>query len=158
MTDRSASPPLHRFAHRLVVRYADTDAQGHVYFANYLTYFDEGLTGYFHAVGLPPKVMVAEEGVDLVYAKTEVTYRGASYVEDPLDIRCRIVRFGRTSFTTDAAIHRGDGGAPLALATLVNVCVDAKTLRPTAVPLRLREAVRAYEGDVEDAATADPAG
>ena len=140
----------HRFAHRLVVRYADTDAQGHVYFANYLTYCDEGLTGYFHAIGLPPKVMVAEEGVDLVYAKTEVRYRGASYVEDPLDVRVRIVRFGRTSFTADAAIHRGDEAEPRAAATLVSVCVDAQSLRPVPVPERLRAAVRAYEGEVAE--------
>jgi acyl-CoA thioester hydrolase len=136
----------HRFCHRLVVRYADTDAQGHVYFANYLTYCDEALTGYFHAIGLPPKELVAEEGVDLVYARTEVRYRGSSYAEDPLDIHARIARLGRTSFTGEAAIYRGDAPDPLATATLVSVCIDPTTHRPVPIPARLRTLVHAYEG------------
>nr|NIO70902.1 acyl-CoA thioesterase [Anaerolineae bacterium] len=29
----------------------ETDAQGHVFFGHYLTYFDIGLTEYMHAIG-----------------------------------------------------------------------------------------------------------
>ena len=48
----SPEPPArHRYALPLTVRYADTDAQGHVFFANYLTYADEGLTGYLAEIG-----------------------------------------------------------------------------------------------------------
>ncbi|HJK96949.1 MAG TPA: thioesterase family protein [Polyangiaceae bacterium LLY-WYZ-14_1] len=144
--------PRPRFSHRLVVRYADTDAQGHVYFANYLTYCDEALTGYFHAIGLPPKELVSRDGVDLVYARTEVRYRGSSYVEDRLDIHARISRLGRTSFTSEAVIHRAAAPDLLATATLVSVCVDPATHRPAPVPERLRALVHAYEGPgaVED--------
>jgi acyl-CoA thioester hydrolase len=43
----------YRFIHTIQVRYADTDAQGHVYFSNYLTYFDEAHTAYLREIGFP---------------------------------------------------------------------------------------------------------
>ena len=45
------------------VRYADTDAQGHVFFSNYLIYFDQGLTDYLKAIGYGYDAML-DDGFD----------------------------------------------------------------------------------------------
>lgn len=52
-----------RFKTAVKVRYADTDAQGHVYFANYLVYFDIGTTDYMKAIGYSYEKLL-EEGYD----------------------------------------------------------------------------------------------
>jgi hypothetical protein len=40
-----------KFYYPVKVRFVETDAQGHVFFGHYLTYFDVGLTEYMHAIG-----------------------------------------------------------------------------------------------------------
>jgi acyl-CoA thioester hydrolase len=133
-----------RFWFELKVRYADTDAQGHVYFANYLTYFDEAFTGYLHVLGCPPRELI-ESGIDVVYRDAHVEYLGRCMFEDVLRIGVRMDRLGNTSFTTAYVIEKGDPGDVVARGTLTNVCVDVRSMQKTPVPDRLREAVARYE-------------
>lgn len=133
-----------RFWLDLKVRYADTDAQGHVFFANYLTFFDEGLTGYMHAIGCPPKVLVAS-GVDIVYRDAHCEYLGRSLFEDVLCIGVRMDRVGRTSFTTAYVIEKGDPAEIVAKGTLTNVCVSTTTMSKCEVPDVLRHAAERFE-------------
>ena len=135
--------PRPRYWFELVVRYADTDAQGHVYFANYLTYFDEAFTGYLHAIGYPPKQMLGD-GVDVVYRDAQCEYLGSGRFEDRLRIGVRAERFGNTSFTLACLIER-DGDA-VARGRLTNVCVDHATMTKVPVPEAFRAAVQAFEG------------
>lgn len=142
--------PATRHRHRLVVRYADTDAQGHVYFANYLTFLDEALTDYLVAIGAPPRVLLEEEGCDFVYADAQVTYRGSCTFQDLLDVAIRVERVGRTSLTMRGEVRRAPGdeggdGVVLAEGRLVQVCVDGRTHRPIEVPARLRAAIEGRE-------------
>ena len=51
----------------LPVRFAETDAQGHTFFANYRTFCDEALTYGLSATGCDYTTMEAEEGVMFVY-------------------------------------------------------------------------------------------
>lgn len=135
--------PQPRYWFELVVRYADTDAQGHVYFANYLTYFDEAFTGYLHAVGYPPKRMI-EDGVDVVYRDAQCEYLGSCRFEDRLRIGVRSERFGTTSFTLGYVID--NAGEVVARGRLTNVCVDREAMTKVEVPAAFREAVTAFEG------------
>jgi acyl-CoA thioester hydrolase len=130
-----------RYWFELPVRYADTDAQGHVYFANYLTFFDEAFTGYLHAIGCAPKALLAA-GVDVVYRDAQCEYLGRSRFEDRLAIGVRMERIGSTSFTTAYVARIGD--ALVARGRLTNVCVDARSMNKVAVPDMLRDAVARY--------------
>jgi acyl-CoA thioester hydrolase len=140
MSSQSQDEP--RFYKTLEVRYADTDAQGHVFFANYLTYFDEAFTGYLHAIGCPPRALV-ESGVDVVYRDAHCEYLGRSLFEDVLRIGVTMDRIGNTSFTTRYVIEKD--AELIARGTLTNVCVDAKTLTKVPVPDVIRDAVARYE-------------
>jgi acyl-CoA thioesterase FadM len=51
----------------LPVRFADTDAQGHTFFANYRTVCAQALTYGLSATGCDYTTMEAEEGVMFVY-------------------------------------------------------------------------------------------
>ncbi len=141
MSDQDVRP---RFWLPLTVRYADTDAQGHVYFANYLTFFDEGMTGYLHAIGCSPRSLL-EAGVDVVYRDARCEFLGRSLFEDVLRIGVRMARIGNTSFTTEYVIERGDPAEVVARGTLTNVCVAVDTMKKVSVPQHIRDAARHFE-------------
>ena len=133
---------LHRYALPLTVRYADTDAQGHVFFANYLTYADEGLTGYLAAIGCSYSALEAID-LDIVYAASSCQHRGSAKFGEVLAVHTAIIRLGRTSLTTSVQVCRG--ADILAEIELVSVVVTRTGLSPAPVPDILRSAVARFE-------------
>jgi acyl-CoA thioester hydrolase len=129
-----------RFSHPLTVRYADTDAQGHVFFANYATFMDEGLTHLLVRVGLPYDRLEAEHGVMCVFAATQSRFHSRTFFGDVLQVGVTVARLGQTSFTTRYEIKRPDGTLA-ATGELVSVCLDAGTREKVAVPEVLRAAL-----------------
>ena len=119
-----------------------------MFFANYLTYFDEAFTGYLHAIGCAPRTLVAS-GVDVVYRDAHCEYLGRSMFEDVLRIGVRMQRVGNTSFTTSYIIEKNEPPEVVARGTLTNVCVDTETMQKTAVPTVLREAMERYDQGAE---------
>lgn len=144
----------HRYALALKVRYADTDAQGHVFFANYLTYADEGLTGYLEAIGCSYRSL-GEQGLDLVYAASRCTHRGSARFGDTLQIHTAITKLGNTSVTCSVEVCRAD--ELLAEIELVSVMVDRSTLSPRTIPDMLRQATERFESRASPGAPADAA-
>ena len=129
------------FEYPMQVRFADTDAQGHVYFANYLTYCDEALAAYMRHLGCPWQRLV-EAGVDMLYRNATCEYRGSVRFEEVVRIEPTIAKIGRTSVTSRYVL-RGHDGAVIANAELTSVCIDLATREPTRVPDLLRDAVAA---------------
>jgi acyl-CoA thioester hydrolase len=153
----------YRFYHPLRVRYAETDAQGHVFFGHYLSYFDVGLIEYMRAIGYPYSDMVAS-GVDMYYVEANCQYKGRAYFDDLLHVHTRIGQIGNTSLAFKFAVCRAmpvshvhddaQGGADekqpgnelIATGKIVAVTVDVETERPIRVPEDLREAASRFEG------------
>lgn len=135
----------YRFHWPIKVRYVEVDAQGHVFFGHYLTYFDVALVEYMRAIGHPYSDMIAS-GIDMFYAHAECDYRGRARFEDTLSVHARIGHIGNTSFTFEFAIFAQPGEAPIATGRIVAVAVDVDSERPVRVPDALRAAVRQYEG------------
>ena len=69
----------------LTVRYAETDAQGVVHHANYLTWFEEGRSEFLRQQGCFYSDM-EREGFFVIVAKAIVEYRAPSYYEDRITI------------------------------------------------------------------------
>ncbi len=134
----------HRFAHDMSVRFADTDAQGHMFFANYFTFCDEALSAYMRAIGFPWQRLL-ELGVDMFYVNASCDFKGRARFETQLAVHARIGRLGTTSFTSEYAVYDGDGDAPIAEARLVSVCVTHPGGDKTRIPDELRDAVARYE-------------
>lgn len=134
----------YQFFHPVKVRYVEVDAQRHVFFGHYLTYFDIALVEYMRAVGHPYSDMIAS-GVDMFYAKAECDYKGRARFEDLLHVHARTGHIGTTSFTFEFAIYKQPASELIATGTIVAVAVDVEFERPTRVPDALREAVASYE-------------
>ena len=135
----------YRFYQPLRVRYSETDAQGHVFFGNYLNYFDIGLLEYTRAVGYTYQDMLAS-GVDMFYVESGCQYKGRAYFDDLLHVHTRIGHIGNTSFAFEFAIYRQPADELIATGRITAVAVDTQTEQPIRVPDELREAVARFEG------------
>lgn len=131
-----------KFKTSVRVRYADTDAQGHVYFANYLVYFDTGTTDYMKAVGYSYERLL-EEGYDFFTVEALCRYRGEAFFDDELQVATRISTIGNSSFTFQLALFKGD--VLIADGHIVNVMIDRNSKKPVRVPESFRKAVSVFE-------------
>ena len=140
------------FAHRraVEVRFADTDAMGHVNNAAYLTYCEIARAAYYEAVTgepLPLGVHGAEEG--MILAEVRMTYRAPAFYGETLTVETRVVRIGTSSFSMEHRITAPEsryGPARLiATADSVLVSYDYAGERPIPVPDRLRRGIETFE-------------
>ncbi len=136
--------PKYRFYHPIRVRYVEVDAQQHVFFGYYYTYFDVALVEYMRAIGFDYPAMVAS-GVDMFYVASECQYKGRARFDDLLHVHARIGHIGNSSFTFEFAVYKQPTDELIATGKIVAVAVDAGTERPVRVPDALREAVGRFE-------------
>ncbi len=134
-----------RFHHDLRVRFGETDAQGIVFNAHYLTYFDVAWTEYFRALGLPYQDLVGL-GADTVLARITVEFKSSAKFDDLIEIYTRISRIGNSSLTFDFEIYPRGEDRLVAAASSLYVCVDPKALQPIRVPEELRRRIGSFEG------------
>ena len=139
------------FGHRVVidVRFADTDAMGHVNNAVYLTYCEMARIRYWTDVTGDP-VAAGQEGAEsLILAEARITYRAPVFHGEAVTVESRATHIGRSSFTLE---HRLTAATPngaarlVALSDSVLVRYDYGTGRPVALGEAFVAAIEAYEG------------
>jgi acyl-CoA thioester hydrolase len=133
--------------YRRKVRYSDTDAQGNVFNANYLRYFDDTITDYFDAIGLPPDTFTAS-GHDIVLARAEVDYLGPARIGDVLVTGARVASIGTTSVRFAVETRNEASGAQVVRGMLVQVVVDAATFEKKPVPAFFIQAIERLQGSL----------
>jgi acyl-CoA thioester hydrolase len=139
------------FAHWVMidVRFADTDAMGHVNNAVYLTYCEMARIRYWSDVTGEPVALGHEGAESLILAEARITYRAPVYHGEIVTVETRATHIGRSSFTLE---HRLTAcvsqGAPRLVATSDSVMVryDYQTERPAALGPRFIEAIETFEG------------
>ena len=89
----------------LTVRYMEVDAQGVVFNAWYLTYFDEAMSAFLTARGLPYAKMI-EAGYDVQLVRSEIDWRSGLRWQDTAEVAVSTARIGRTSFALDFEVRR----------------------------------------------------
>ncbi len=133
-----------KFFEPLRVRFAETDSQGHVFFGNYLTYFDEALTQYQHAIGCTYQD-VLDLGLDYFYAHSECDYKSRAFFEEVLNVHARAGQIGNSSITFEFAAFKARNDELVATGKIVAVVIDPQTKKPVPVPDIFRDAVARYE-------------
>ncbi len=90
------------------MRYAETDAQGVVHHANYLTWFEEGRSDYLRQVGMN-YTSFEEAGFFVIVAHAEVDYRAPAFYEDRITITTHLSKVRRRlmEFTYEAVNQDG---------------------------------------------------
>lgn len=137
------------FRHALQVRHADTDAQGHVFFGNYLVYFDEALGAYLRSIGFAWDQLVAA-GLDFVYVGSQCSFKASAHAGDNLETYARVSHIGNSSLTAEFQTVRAESSQLLAEGQLTAVLVDTENRRPVRVPDEFRRAIDRFETGMSD--------
>ncbi|MDO8670746.1 MAG: thioesterase family protein [Dehalococcoidia bacterium] len=124
------------------VRFADTDADGGVYFANYLTFFSGARHDLFREVGINLRRLADEDGQRLLGVEVNCRFRSMAYFDDLLTVRVRVERLGNTSLAFSFEIVRPDENGETLIATggTTQVVVDRQN-KPVTIPPWMREAL-----------------
>ncbi len=124
MTQRTETWPAFRAVAvaEVVVPYADTDAQGRVYYGRYVRYLDEGRFRLWAAAGFDEAGLRRLEHAT-VLARLEIDYHAPAAFHDRLRVAVAIESLGRTSIVLRYAVTHADG-RPVLDARQVTVHVD----------------------------------
>ena len=133
------------FAYRQRVRYGETDLQAVVYYANYLLYAEVGRVAYLRQLGIDYQRDLIARGLDFTIGEASVRYQAPLRFDDEYDIRVRVGRIRRVSWTFDYAIDRADG-VRCATASTVQVIIDGATKRPVRIPAELLATLERAKG------------
>lgn len=133
------------FFHPFRVRYSEIDAQGVVFNAHYLTYYDTGTTEYFRWIGWDQLADAKVSGIDFHVAKSVVEYKVPIRLDQDIEVGARVGRFGNSSMTIELAIFAKGADTLLATGELIWVYVDQKTHQSVRIPDRIRQMFAARE-------------
>jgi acyl-CoA thioester hydrolase len=120
------------------VRYAETDAEGVVYYANHFVYMEVGRVNYLRAQGFDPSLWNHSEW-GIVVVEACCRYRSPARFDDLLLVRTWPEDVRRTSFAFVYEIVYAGDGRSIADGRTVQVSVDLDSMRPIRLPPQVRE-------------------
>ena len=129
----------------LRVRYAETDAQGIVYYANYFVWFEVGRVNYLREVGLGSEWRHAEN-TTFVIAEATCRYHAPARFDDRLRVRTWVSEVKTRSFRFAYEVHNQDSGALLAEGETTQVVMDSTTFEPRSMTPEFRKRLFAQPG------------
>jgi len=137
----------YNFSTEIIVRFAETDAQGIAHHASFVVWFEVARVAYLteHAGGY---LAIQAQGIEALTTAVEARYHRAAYFDDRLRIWTRCVDIRGARFRYEYAIERPrtDGTAELiAEGSTSHATVDSATRRPTRVLASFAEAVARAE-------------
>jgi len=125
---------------RVRVRYAETDAERVVYYANHFVYMEVGRVNYFRALGFDP-ASLDRSGRGIVIIEATCRYHSPARFDDPLLIRAWVDEVKRSSFQFAYEIWHEADRRLIAEGRTVQVVVDLQTMRPIRIPQEMRDAI-----------------
>jgi acyl-CoA thioester hydrolase len=125
------------------VRYNETDAQGVVFYGNYLIYYDVSLNEFLRWLGYDYKNQPKHTGTDFHVVKASAEYAAPLRFEDEFEVGVRISRIGRASIAFETALFPKGAETPSATGEIVWVNADQSTGKSAPVPETLRMLVEA---------------
>ena len=127
------------------IRYAETDAQGIVFYGNYLTFFDTAVYEYLRWLPFDFMGHVKNTGTDFHTVHASVDFYAPARFDDRIEAGVRTRRIGRTSLTFAVEIFLGDAARSLAKGELVWVNTDQAAHRSVELPPNLVGRIRDRE-------------
>lgn len=135
----------------IVVRFADTDAMGHVNNAKYLTYCEIARIRYWTDITGEPIALGTEGAESLILAEARITYRAPAFHGEVVTVETRAKRIGTSSFTLEhrlLACVRGEEPRLVAVSESILVRYDYASANPVALSETHVSAIESFEGRV----------
>ena len=127
-----------KFAINVRVYYEDTDAGGVVYHSNYLNYYERCRTEWLRSLGYQQNELTTKLGVIFVVKNVAIDYLKPAKFDDELIVSAQVVKQSKASMVFEQTITTSNNKEQLVnKASVVIVCVDAKTFKTTAIPKQL---------------------
>ena len=132
----------YNFSTEILVRFAETDAQGIAHRASFVVWLEVARVAYLaeHAGGY---LAIQAQGIEALTTAVEVNYHRAACFEDRLRVWTRCVDIRGARFRYEYAVERE--GELVADGSTSHATVNASTRRPTRVPAWFAEAVATAE-------------
>lgn len=121
------------FSEIVKVRFSDMDAQGHLYFANYMVYADEVLGAYMEELGLG--ALNPHKAPCLIFTiKINCDYRNEIGGNGDVKVCVGYSRLGGSSADAVFELYNNADGVLLAKGGLTQVFVDPETRKSMPIP------------------------
>ena len=111
-----------------------------MYHANYLKFAERARTEMLRLLGLDHPQLARQDGAAFAVRRRAIDYRAPARLDDPLEVRTRLLGLRGASIALSQRVCRGDDGAVLADLEIRLVMLDRR-LRPERLPGPLRAAL-----------------
>ena len=132
---------------RVRIYYEDTDAGGIVYHANYLRYFERARTDWLRSLGIGQHELAANDGIGFVVRDCAMQYLRPARLDDELTVDVAVEQLERdirrASMRFVQRATRIHDATMLVSGTVRVACVERATGKPSPIPDRLIERMRA---------------
>lgn len=135
---------LPKYYFSIPVRYADTDAQTHVFFANYFTYLDEAYMAYLAEVGFSWDEL-AKLHLETYYVSADCQFLRRAFFGDMLHVYTAFSKLGNSSLVAEMTIVNSSSNEVIVKGHLTSVMIDSTTEKSTRIPDVFRNAVEKYQ-------------
>ncbi len=115
------------------VYYEDTDAQGVVYYANYLRFYERARTEWLRSRGVDLHALAVDEDIVFVITESRVRYLRPARLNDELSVTADVTPLGRVQYRFEQKILAADGSV-VSEAEMDAATVSASRLRPRRLP------------------------
>ena len=135
------------FSDLVRVRFSDTDAQGHLYFANYMVYADEVAGFYMEELGF--SAMNPQQAPCFIFTvNINCDYIDECKAYDSVRVFVGYGRLGNSSAELLFELYNEDTGAALARGSLTQVYVDKHSRQSSGIPPQFRAAILARQPEL----------
>ena len=130
--------------HKLPIRiyFEDTDAQGVVYYANYLKFAARARAEFLREEGYSHGASFRDTNCGFVVRHCEIDYKGSARIDDLIDVYTTVVELKNASVVMEQTMCLGD--KELVIVKIVLVHIDEE-FKPSRIPEDIREIL--IEGD-----------
>ncbi|MBV1931482.1 MAG: tol-pal system-associated acyl-CoA thioesterase [Porticoccaceae bacterium] len=116
----------------------DTDAQGIVYYVNYLKYMERARSDWLRSYGFASPAFWDDDKIFVVHSLT-ADYKKPARLDDQIVVTAQGSGHGRAYFTVEQNVFRDE--ELLCTGHIKVACVNQRTNRPVAMPKELLEKV-----------------
>ncbi len=135
------------FSDTMRVRFSDADAQGHLYFANYMVYADEVATRYMEELGYG--AMNPQEAPALVFTvNINCDYNSECKAGDTVRVQVGYAKLGNASAVVAYELREQASNDLLASGSITQVFVDPGSRTSCPIPAEFRAAIIARQPEL----------
>jgi 4-hydroxybenzoyl-CoA thioesterase len=144
-SDPSSSASARVYRKDVLVRFADCDAAGIVFYPRYLEMFNDLIEDWCREeLNFSFTEIVTRRGWGLPTVHLEVDFTAPSVFGDVLSATLSLRSLGTSSMTLDISFHGRDGTARV-IGKVVLVLVDRRVSRPIPIPEDVRARIAAFQ-------------